>query len=214
MKKSKFTLIELLVVIAIIGILASLLLPVLGKARKTAISQVCSSQMKQIYLAASMWSDDNNHDHIYTNYSGGTLIPRLMKYTGTESLSGKNVFLCPNVTLGSHATKSWQKTKYGMSKYAGEKNEVKKATDPATSKHIKVKSANISQPVKALMMIESGAFHYDHKILEGTSWDKHEGKTNTLFVDGHIQPNVRGEHQIIDPNAPDYWYEWAFYSGQ
>jgi prepilin-type N-terminal cleavage/methylation domain-containing protein/prepilin-type processing-associated H-X9-DG protein len=55
-----FTLIELLVVVAIIGILASLLLPVLGKSRQAAQRTVCVSQSKQISLAYAMYTDDNN----------------------------------------------------------------------------------------------------------------------------------------------------------
>lgn len=59
----KFTLIELLVVIAIIGILASLLLPALGKARKTAKRAVCTSQLKQIGLKLEMFTSDNDETY-------------------------------------------------------------------------------------------------------------------------------------------------------
>ena len=56
----KFTLIELLVVVAIIGILASLLLPVLGKSRKTAQRVTCVSSMIQILKGMAMFQDDND----------------------------------------------------------------------------------------------------------------------------------------------------------
>ena len=58
--RAGFTLIELLVVIAVIGILASLLLPALAKAKGTAKRAQCISNQRQLALTWTMYAGDNN----------------------------------------------------------------------------------------------------------------------------------------------------------
>jgi prepilin-type N-terminal cleavage/methylation domain-containing protein len=60
MKKNAFTLIELLVVIAVIAVLMGILMPSLQKAREQAKIIRCASNMRQIVLALSTYTESND----------------------------------------------------------------------------------------------------------------------------------------------------------
>jgi len=126
MKRACFTLIELLVVIAIIAILASMLLPALGKSRETAKRLQCIGNLKQIGQMINGYADNNRGYLPPSNYAGTTWPLAGQALAGDAGLYGgkdwrwfynsvvdgqivfgqqrfgKTPFRCPSVPVANH----------------------------------------------------------------------------------------------------------------
>jgi prepilin-type N-terminal cleavage/methylation domain-containing protein/prepilin-type processing-associated H-X9-DG protein len=88
-----FTLIELLVVLAIIGLLAALLLPVLGKAKERGRQTACRNNLRQMGQGTLLYADDDARGSLTpdinpSDESVNHLFPRYISTTRT--------FLCPS----------------------------------------------------------------------------------------------------------------------
>jgi prepilin-type N-terminal cleavage/methylation domain-containing protein/prepilin-type processing-associated H-X9-DG protein len=114
-RRTAFTLIELLVVIAIIGVLASLLIPAVARAKNKARNISCVSQLRQLGLAVRMYGDDHQNRlpaaellpsfPLTTNAPLPRICDVLRAYLGgspgnTNSLP---VFKCPSDRVGRFA---------------------------------------------------------------------------------------------------------------
>ncbi|HRJ71353.1 MAG TPA: prepilin-type N-terminal cleavage/methylation domain-containing protein [Terrimicrobiaceae bacterium] len=102
-----FTLMELLAAVAILGILAAMLMPVIGATQRTSTQAACASNMRQIILALHQYAGD--HGQLLpaaksSQFLAWTRDTELLQYLprrsavnefGIEGLWENAVFVCP-----------------------------------------------------------------------------------------------------------------------
>ena len=118
-----FTLIELLVILAIIGVLITLLLPSLKKARQSSIRAVCLSNLSQLSKAYTTYSIENNHHLISPNTTRNTgwiwgsswnFDRNVEQSLLWPYLKSKGVYKCPNETRAERLDNGNYKRSYSV----------------------------------------------------------------------------------------------------
>ena len=196
MKRRFFTLIELLVVIAIIAILASMLLPALGKAKAAAMNIKCVGNLKQIMLAQQMYADSNDDYLVHTfNMNSfpdnGWWYTTLAEYAGSQKITwndvpkiSKTIFACPASDLGARS--------YSMTVYA-HPNTYYSGTSDIASRYVKLTA--VRRPTIQGSIVDGKAgqgyltylncgYTYDDKYWIS---DSHGNGYNSGYFDGHVQ---------------------------
>lgn len=197
-KRAAFTLVELLAVIAIIGVLAGIVIAVLGRVRESANRSTCASNLRQIVTSAMLYGADHGGNFLppITNASGyqqwmfnrDYMELAGYKVTGTTTATLPEYFRCPT----AQAAGSTLGINYGMN-ITGIGISSTNYKQAGYTPRLKL----LSRPAQMIYLIDaldwwvqfSKANNYTGSEASGNQAPayRHGGGANVAFFDGHVE---------------------------
>ena len=188
--RNLFTLIELLVVIAVIAILASMLLPALGQAKKTAKSTQCLNNLRSVFQVSGIYAND---------FDGWLSAPYNGQYTWgsvfvkNDYLKSSKILFCPTYYIPVNGNTSYS---YGMIGYTNVKYTRLYPFRPSPSSVLSSSEVFIYIDSRALLSLDVGWYHIYRNNVDPSQKKpclRHSRKANTAFADGHVGSLAGGD---------------------
>jgi len=194
-----FTLIELLVVIAIVAMLLGILTPSLRKARASADKIRCAQNLRQVFLAITLYTNSNDltypcaQDPVSTKpyywlWMGRGWRRFVQPYLQTQiDPNNPSVLLCP---VDRKAREKYESTSYGYSMaFYHSPQQINQMNSPADTYQnpqpsIPQRTVDVARPAQKILVGEWLSNH--SPIAEDKGWWCWQGARNYLFADGQI----------------------------
>lgn len=191
-----FSLIELLVVISIIAILAALLLPALNTAKRRAQVSFCANNEKQVGIAFHMYATDYagwipECINSYWNTDPNKILAYLPAYHSSSTSYYSDLLSCPSDKLYSPPQvvgTARERTSYGMP-YRLYFNSyprysfIPKITKTGLRGLLSESWHGTELGTWAAYLVYTASGY----CPAGVNTNRHSGKGNLLFVDGHVE---------------------------
>lgn len=213
-----FTMVELLAVIAIFGILIALLIPGVGKLRKSVQASHCASNLRQIQMANIAHAQDNDGKYVrimFRTENGGQarwlkdleFLAYLKRDSSTQTLVKE--LWCPTALFDPERTNSEPYT-YGVNINGFSTSG---SNEPGYTRQIRV--TDIPHPAKSMafadaldwQISEGGVDIYDgREIYQARAVAyRHSNKANVVFYDAHVELLPKSAFEKINGKTAPIW---------